>query len=238
MTANAMTALPISSELRLSGARSPSASSRSWRSPYSSNSGPYSSIATGSPSPAIEYASCGSPAGGSAAGANAVSSPVSPAAGASAVASPAARAAAGAAASAAPRASANVGSSGISTRMVDASRSWSATAVRSDDAPSRKRSPGASGWSPSLAIIVSSMAVASAPEPPASGSLASTVGGASVSPAAGPTTDSVAVPSSTTSTPPARPAARINAETACDSDSTATLCTPESSSACRNWSAC
>jgi hypothetical protein len=80
---------------------------------------------------------------------NAVSSPVSRAAGAIPVAAPANPAAGaitvasgpqsidGAAASAAPRASAKVGSSGISTRMVDSSRSWSATLVRSDDAPTR-----------------------------------------------------------------------------------------------------
>ena len=151
-----------------------------------------------------------------AAGAIAVSSPVSPTAGAIAVASPADNAVCAAAAMAAPRASAKAGSSATCTRMVDASRNWSATWASSGEAPTRYTSPGASGRALSWAIIVLNVAVAS---PPASGSLASTVGGASWS-SAEPGTDSVAVASSITSAAPGRPAARIRAVTACDSDST------------------
>ncbi|CAG6966162.1 hypothetical protein PICSAR141_01230 [Mycobacterium avium subsp. paratuberculosis] len=170
-----------------------------------------------------------------AAGAMAVASPVTPTAGAIAVASPAARA--GAAAIAAPRASAKVGSSATCTRMVDASRSCSATRSRSGEAPTRYTSPGASGWALRFAIIVCSAAVTSPPTAPPSGWRASRVGGACGSPAAGLTIDRVPVASSITSAAPGWPAARISAATACDSESTATLCTPESPSALRNWSA-
>ncbi|ORB40346.1 hypothetical protein BST39_13505 [Mycobacterium paraseoulense] len=152
-------------------------------------------------------------------GAMAVSSPVSPTAGAIAVASPAGNAVCAAATMAAPRASAKAGSSATCTRMVDASRIWSATWASSGEAPTRYTSPGASGLSLSWAIIVLSVAVAS---PPASGSLASMVGGAfSSSPAPG--TDNVAVAPSITRAAPGRPAARIRAASACDSGSTATL---------------
>ncbi|CAM3444823.1 hypothetical protein MYCO108962_20715 [Mycobacterium colombiense] len=172
-----------------------------------------------------------------AAGAMAVSSPVKPIAGAMAVAPPAPSTAAGAAAIAAPRASAKVGSSATRTRMVDVSRSSSATRCRSGDAPSRYTSCGAPGWALRFAIMVWNAAVASPPDAPASGWEANTVGGASGSPSPAPTIDSVAVASSITSAAPGRPAARIRAATACDSESTATLCTPESSSARRSWSA-
>src|SRR6516165_6307237 len=69
MTANAMTALPINTDRRLSGAGPAAASSSSTSSP------PYSSLPNGSPSSASEYANCESAAAGSGAGANAVSSP-------------------------------------------------------------------------------------------------------------------------------------------------------------------
>ncbi len=137
MTAKAMTALPSTRDRLLNGTRPVAPSSASPNSPNSSYSGPNSSAPSGSPSSAIEYANCGSWTAAPAAGAKAVWSPVSPAAGAIAVASPAGAPASGMAASAAPRASAKVGSSGISTRMVDASRSWSATPARFDDAPTR-----------------------------------------------------------------------------------------------------
>ncbi len=130
---------------------------------------------------------------------------------------------AAAAAIAAPRASANVGSSATCTRMVDASRNSSATRLRSGEAPSRYTSPGASGCVPRFAIIVWNAAVASGPVAPVSGWLANTVGGASGSPASGPTTDRVAVASSITSAAPGRPAARMREATAWDSESTATL---------------
>ncbi|CKO59533.1 Uncharacterised protein [Mycobacterium tuberculosis] len=135
------------------------------------------------------------------------------------------------AAIAAPRASANVGSSGVCTRIVDAARSWSArTVVCSADLPTRKTSPGARAWSPSRAIRVSTVDVASAP---ATGATATIVGGASGSP----TTDKVAVSSPTNSTAEPACAAPTSAVAACASDITATSWTPESCSACCSSSA-